>query len=103
MSYDNSKQVIIRKVVSDKPNAPALSVQFKDSNGVDMEAAMWQWTRKDGTPVLDKNGNAMYQGTYKEDTYTTQQNANGMEQARSAAEPAPAAPAADPFEDDIPF
>lgn len=98
MGYDNSKQVILRKVVTDKPNAPVLSVSF-EMNGQKYQAGLWEWTRKDGTKVLDDKGNAMYQGEWKEDNYAQQVQDQGIAQARAAAEPAP-----DNFEDDsIPF
>jgi hypothetical protein len=100
MSYDNSKQVIMRKVVADNPTptTPVLSVEWTDKQGVKQTAALWEWTRKDGSPVLDKHGNKMYQGNYKEDTYAQEQGDKGMEQARAAA-----APAVSFEDDDIPF
>ena len=89
MSYDNSKQVIIRKVVAKNPTptTPLLSVEWTDENGVKQSAPMWEWTRKDGTPVVDKHGNKMYQGNYKEDTYTQEQGDNGIAKAKEAAAP----------------
>lgn len=100
MSYDNSKQVILRKVTSQNPTptTPALSVEWADGNGVKQSAPLWVWTRKDGTPVLDKHGNQMYQGSYKEDTYGQEQVDKGMAQAKGAMAPAP-----DIVDDDIPF
>lgn len=87
MSYDNSKQVVLTKVQSDSPKAPALRVNF-EVDGTKYKAGLWAWTRKDGTPVTDKNGNQMYQGNYEVDTYT--------------AEPK-AAPSQETSTDDIPF
>ena len=97
MEYDNSKQVIVRKVVTDKPNAPVLSVQW-EQGGQKFQAGLWAWTRKDGSPVLDKHGNAMYQGSWELDTYTDQVQKDGMAQAKAAAT-APSGVA----DDDIPF
>jgi len=100
MSYDNSNQVIMRKVVADNPTptTPVLSVEWTDKQGVKQTAALWEWTRKDGSAVLDKHGNKMYQGTYKEDTYTQEQGNKGVAQAREAM-----APASDFEDSDIPF
>ena len=100
MSYDNSKQVIIRKVTAQNPTptTPVLSVEFTGPDGVKYSAPMWEWTRKDGTPVLDKHGNKMYQGNYEVDTYSQEQVNKGVAQAKEAM-----APAGGDFEDDIPF
>jgi hypothetical protein len=84
MNYDNSKQVIIRKIVTDKPNAPELSVQWTGTDGIKYSAGLYKWTKKDGTPVKDKNGNGMYQGTYDVDTYAIEQQKQGMAQAKAA-------------------
>jgi hypothetical protein len=45
MSYDNEKQVIISKVISDNPKAPALRVDVL-INGVKHTAGVWAWERK---------------------------------------------------------
>ena len=97
MSYDNTKQVILRKVQSDNPKAPALQVEF-EFNGQKYRAGLWNWTRKDGSPVTDKNGNGMYIGDYERDTYAEEQQQQGMEQAKQAAQPEP-----ELVEDEIPF
>jgi len=86
MSYDNSNQAILSKVVSDKENAPALRVEF-NVEGVKYKASLWPWTRKDGSPVTDKNGNGQYKGKVERDTYGEEQQASGMAQAKAAAEP----------------
>jgi len=103
MNYDNSKQVIIRKVVSDKPTAPELSVEFTGSDGVKYRAGMYRWTKKDGSIVKDKNGNSMYQGKYEVDTYAIDQQKQGMATARAAAEPVKDFAGFDDMEGDIPF
>lgn len=106
MSYDNSKQVILRKIQVDnpKPTTPVMSVEFTGPDGVKYEAPLWPWTRKDGSAVLDKNGNAMYQGSYKEDTYKQQQGDQGIANAKAAAQPSAANNYTGDFDDsDIPF
>jgi len=96
MSFDNSKQVVVSKVVSDNPAAPALRVNF-EINGQKYQAGLWPWTRKDGSQVTDKAGNALYKGDWAEDNYTAQVQQDGMAQAKAAAAP-------DDFEDpSIPF
>ena len=102
MSFDNSKQVVLSKVVSDNPAAPVMRVNF-EVNGQKYQAGLWPWTRKDGSPVTDKAGNALYKGDWDEDNYTAQVQQDGITQAKVAAGHPPAA--ADPggFEDDIPF
>ena len=96
MSYDNANQMILKKVKSDNPKAPKLRAEIT-VNGVKLKCGLWPWTRKDGSPVLDKEGNGQYIGQIEEDNYTPTVNANGMAQAKAAAEP-------DPFQDDtIPF
>ena len=67
MSYDNEKQVIISKVISDHPQAPTLRVDVV-IDGVKHTAGLWAWDRKDGTKVLDKAGNGKYIGTLEVDT-----------------------------------
>ena len=51
MNYDNSKQVILRKVTAENPTpkTPLFSVEFTGPDGVKYSAPMWLWTRKDGT------------------------------------------------------
>ena len=95
--YDNSRQVIIRKVTASnpKPTTPLMSVEFTGPDGVKYTAPMWEWRRKDGTPVLDKHGNKMYQGNYEEDTWEQEKVDNGMDQAKKAS--------GGFIDDDIPF
>ena len=95
--FDNSKQVIVRKVVSDNDKAPDLRVSF-EVDGQKYQAGVWLWTKKDGTPVLDKAGNRMYNGNWEEDNYATE----GMEKAKEALAPQ-AAPDFGDFADDVPF
>ena len=95
MSFDNSKQVVLSKVVSDNPAAPVMRVNF-EVNGQKYQAGLWAWTRKDGSPVTDKAGNALYKGDWDEDNYTAQVQQDGIAQAKAAADPGG-------FEDDIPF
>lgn len=95
MSYDNEKQVIISKVVSDNPKAPALRVDVV-INGVKHTAGLWAWDRKDGSKVLDKAGNGKYIGKLEVDTYEAEQDQKGVAEAKAAMA------SAEDF-DDIPF
>lgn len=95
MSYDNSKQVVLSKVVSDNEKAPVMRVNF-EVNGQKYQAGLWPWTRQDGSPVTDKAGNALYKGNWSEDNYTAQVQQDGMANAKAAAEPEIA-------DEDIPF
>ena len=89
MNYDNSKQVILRKVTAENPTpkTPLFSVEFTGPDGVKYSAPMWLWTRKDGTEVLDKRGNRMYQGNYSVDTWAQEQQDKGISDAKAAAAP----------------
>jgi hypothetical protein len=96
MSYDNSMQAILKKVHSDNPQAPALRLEIT-IEGKKYRAGLWPWTRKDGSPVLDKDGRGQYIGKVEVDTYGEQVQQAGMAQAKQAATP-------DSFEDpSIPF
>jgi hypothetical protein len=97
MSYDNEKQVIISKVVSDNPKAPALRVDVV-INGVKHTAGLWAWDRKDGSKVVDKAGNGKYIGKLEVDTYEANQDQKGIVEANRALNAK-----ADDFEDSIPF
>jgi hypothetical protein len=103
--YDNDMQIIVRRVQSDEQNAPSMSAKF-EMNGVKYEAPLWRWTRKDGTQVLDKNGNPMLKGKIKIDEYAERQ---GMKPQGEPVNPARAAALktagvqGDEFDDDIPF
>lgn len=77
--FDNSKQVVLSKVVSDSDKAPAMRVNF-EIGGEKFKAGLWAWTKKDGTPVTDKNGNQLYKGNYEVDTFQPQQSAPASEQ-----------------------
>ena len=68
MSYDNSNQVILSKVVSENPNAPALRITL-ELNGQKYKAGLWNWDRKDGSNVVDKAGNAQYIGKLEIDDF----------------------------------
>ena len=98
MSYDNEKQVIISKIISDNPKAPALRVDVV-INGVKHTAGLWAWERKDGSKVVDKAGNGKYIGKLEVDTYEANQDQQGIVEANKALN----AKADDSFEDDIPF
>ena len=98
MSYDNEKQVIISKIISDNPKAPALRVDVV-INGVKHTAGLWAWQRKDGSKVVDKAGNGKYIGKLEVDTYEANQDKQGIVEANKALN----AKADDSFEDDIPF
>ena len=98
MSYDNEKQVIISKIISDNPKAPALRVDVV-INGVKHTAGLWTWERKDGSKVVDKAGNGKYIGKLEVDTYEANQDKQGIVEANKALN----AKADDSFEDDIPF
>ena len=97
MSYDNSNQAILKKVKSDNPKAPTLRLELT-IDGVKHKAGLWAWTRKDGSPVLDKDGQGQYIGKIELDTYGEQQQAAGIEQAKAAAQPDYSI-----ADDDIPF
>jgi len=92
MSYDNDGQIIVSKVISSKRDAPTLRAQV-EKDGVTYEAGLWPWTRKDGSKVLDKNGNQQYKGKLKESEYKPK-----METDRFGA-----AAGADDFDNEIPF
>ena len=68
MTYDNTRQVVLSKVASDKPNAPDMRITF-EFGGEKYQAPLWKWTKKDGTPVKDKNGNQLYKGDYAVDKW----------------------------------
>jgi hypothetical protein len=96
--YDNNMEIILSKVVSDNPRAPALRVTF-EINGQKYKAGLWPWERKDGSRVTDKDGNGKYKGKIEIDDYVPNQPANEPPPA-----PAQTAPAVEPdFGDDIPF
>jgi hypothetical protein len=97
MSYDNEKQVIISKVVSDNPQAPALRVDVL-IDGVKYTAGVWAWERKDGTKILDKAGNGKYIGKLVPDTWEANQDQQGIVEANKALNAK-----ADFTDDDIPF
>lgn len=84
--FDNELQVIIRKGHSDNPKAPPLRVDVV-INGVKHTGGVWKWTRKDGTPVVDKQGGGMYIGKLEVDTWAQEQDQKGVAQARQAAQP----------------
>ena len=86
MQFDNEGQAILSKVTSDNPKAPPLRIDIV-VNGVKYTTGLWPWQRKDGSAVVDKNGNAKYKGKLEVDTYEQKQDSKGMEQARAAAEP----------------
>lgn len=105
--FDNNLQVIVSKVVSDNPKAPTLNVQV-DINGRKYSAGVWLWRRKDGSSVVDKNGNAQYIGKLKE-----WDSENPGKERRGQGTPADRAfedahaklqgPKDDEFDDSIPF
>jgi len=99
MSYDNEKQVIISKVVSDNPQAPALRVDVL-IDGVKYTAGVWAWERKDGSKILDKAGNGKYIGKLVPDTWEANQDQQGIVEANKALN---AKPSVNFNEDDIPF
>ena len=105
--YDNNLQVIVSKVVSDNPKAPTLNVQV-EINGRKYSAGVWLWRRKDGSNVVDKNGNAQYIGKLKEwDSENPGAQRQGGRGAPTKADQvfqdAHAKMQEDNFEDDIPF
>lgn len=93
MSYDNDMQVIIKKVVSDKQNAPSMGVEVTTENGKKYKAPVWPWRRKDGSLVKDKNGNMQYKGPLKVDDFVPKGTHQGPERT----------PVVDEFDDEIPF
>ena len=97
MNYDNNGQMALGKVVSENPNAPKLRINF-EWNGQKLKAGLWPMTRKDGTVVNDKAGNALYKGKVEIDDYQNEQS--------GAASPPTSAGAGSPPSgnfDDIPF
>jgi len=70
--YDNNMQIILTKVVSDKPNAPALRVNF-EMNGQKFKASLWQWITKDGRHINDTAGNPKFLGKIEIDDYVPDQ------------------------------
>lgn len=96
MEYNNEKQVIVAKVVSDNPKAPTLRVTV-EIDGQKYRAGVWPWERKDKSIVKDKNGNTLYKGTLELDDYVPA----GTEPPPAQPTPPRAAPEMD--EDDIPF
>lgn len=94
MSYDNDKQIIVSKVVSDKARAPTLRVSL-EIDGVKYKAGLWHWTRRDGSSVTDKNGNSQYKGTLEIDDFRSGPKTQGAQQDHG--------PGPDDFDDDIPF
>jgi hypothetical protein len=98
-NYDNSNQAILKQVVSDNPKAPKLRLELT-INGVKYKAGLWPWTRKDGSPVQDKNGKGQYIGRVELDTYGQEVQQQGIEQAKQAAQNPVAA---EFFDDDVPF
>lgn len=91
MEYDNNREFILRKVVSDNPNAPMMATNG-EIDGVPHKLAFWPMKRKDGSLVKDKNGNQLYKGKLEVDEYKQQQ-----PPAQQEPEPKPE------FDDDIPF
>lgn len=87
--YDNKDQLILKKVVSDNPKAPLYRAEIT-LGGVKYQAPLWWWTRKDGSDVLDKQGNRQFIGDIEVDNWKPEQ--------QSAPQPV------DDFEDsDLPF
>ena len=72
MSYDNTNEVVVSKVVSDHPNAPTMRLQVELEGKRKMKCGLWPMTRKDGSEVKDKNGNALYKGRLEVDDYQPQ-------------------------------
>ena len=97
MEWDNEKQVIISKVISDHPKAPALRVDVL-IDGVKHTAGVWAWHHADGTKILDKAGNGKYIGKLKVDTWEANQDQQGIVEANKALNAK-----ADFIDDDIPF
>ena len=96
MSYDNNKQVILSRVVSDNPNAPTLRARFELTENLGpgkYKFALWPMTRKDDSVVKDKNGNTLYKGTIEVDDY----------QPNTPPASAPAQPQDDFDDTDVPF
>lgn len=73
--YDNNREVILSKVVSDNPNAPVTRARFELTEALppgNYKFALWPMTRKDDSVVKDKNGNTLYKGKIEEDDYVAQ-------------------------------
>lgn len=68
--YDN--QAILKKVTGDNPKLPIMRVEI-DIDGVKYKAGLWPWQRKDGSPIVDDNGNQIYKGKVERDTYKPKQ------------------------------
>ena len=108
--FDNDKQVIVSKVISDNPKAPTLNVQV-EFGGRKYSGGVWLWRRKDGSSVVDKNGNAQYIGKLKEwdSENPGAERGRGVQGGRGAPTPADKvfesahSQVEEEFEDDIPF
>ena len=87
--YDNDREFILRKVVSENPKAPTMAANA-EIDGVRQKVAFWPMTRRDGSVVKDKNGNTLYKGRLEVDDYEPQT-------GRTVEPPA------DDFDDEIPF
>lgn len=85
---DYGDEIIVKKVVSDNPDAPKLRAEIT-VDGQKYRAGLWVWTRKDGSEVRDKLGNLQYKGKVEVDDY----------------KPSEAQPKAEPefVDSDIPF
>jgi hypothetical protein len=90
--YDNNMQGVIAKVISDNPRAPTMRVNV-EIEGVKWKAGAWPMKRRDGTVVLDKNGNTLYKFQLEIDDYDPQ--AQVAQQQVKQEDVA--------FDDDIPF
>ena len=62
ISLEGAK-IILRKNVSENPNAPALQLEIKEASGAVHEGGLWLDKKRDtGELLLDSNGNRTYSG-----------------------------------------
>lgn len=92
---DYGDQCIIKRVKSDKPNSPAFRAEIT-IGGRKYKSSLWVWDKKDGTLVLDKNGEKQLKGKVEVDNWTP-----GGEQPKADAGKVGGSGPAD--DDSIPF
>lgn len=98
---DYGDEIIIKKVVSENPDAPVMRAEIT-IGGQKYKAGLWFWRRKDGSLVLDKAENKQYKGKIEVDDYQAAPKQARRESAgRDNDQLTP--PADDFKDDDIPF
>ena len=82
---DYGDEIIIKKVASDNDKAPVMRAEIT-MNGNKYKAGLWVWTRKDGSPVLDKAGAKQLKGKIELDDYEPQSESKSSSARRAEAE-----------------